>query len=567
MATNPMLPYGPSEPTPTDLPAFRGPDELLERLPTGVAVLEWPSMRLARANAALRRLCARAFGRETAAWDGRLLAWLEERGLLTQIATALALDCAFPRQVVACADMADESSLWLAVEAVPLMDDGRASVGVREALLHLTDCTDERRERLRAERALYSAQLYAEGLEAALEHLTDGVAILDAAGHIRAYNRAALAYARNRRAVERARTHGIRLEPIWALRWPDGTAATEIERPEWRAMLTGAPRTGVEMLLERERGGDLPVRCSAAPLRDELGGIAGVVVAYHDMSAIKEIERLKDEFISTASHELRQPLTVIQGQAQLLNRHLARAEHGLSRSLRVALTPPVASIAAQTSRLNALVSDLLDVSRLQAGQLQVETAPMPLVELVRGVVEQQRGVSSTHPIELRAEPAGEEGALVVACDRRRIEQVLMNLLSNAIKYSPDGGVVTVTVGELAEGDARLRAVGCEHPQDRPASGPFALVCVRDVGIGIPRELLSHLFERFFRAPNTSGIQGTGLGLYICRKLARAHGGDLWVNSAGEGAGTTFSLALPLAPPVAKVAPPRPTDQGSDRRRG
>ncbi len=545
MASHPLHARHSDEPTAPAPAALGNSDDLFERLPAAALVIEFPTPRLTRYNLALRRLCACALGHEAAAWDGRLLAWLEKRGVLAQIATALALDCAFPRQVVECPCAGEGGPLWLAVEAAPLAMRETPEGLAREALVQISDWTEERRERLRAERALFSAQLYAEGLEAALEHLADGVTILDATGHIRAYNRAALAYARNRRAVERARARGMRLEPIWELRWPDGTTPREIERPELRAMLTGGGVVGVDALLVRERGGSLPVLVSAVPLRDESGGIAGVVTAYHDVTAIKEVERLKDEFISIASHELRQPLTVIQGQAQLLRRHLAReeAQGALPQRTRTALLGPVEAITAQTARVNGLVSELLDVSRIQAGQLKLEPAPTSLVELVRGVVEQQRAVSTRHTLEVRiALPQG-TADLVAACDRRRVEQILMNLLSNAIKYSPEGGTIAIEIGMMAE------ASGSEHTvtgERRSVRAPAALITVRDCGIGIPPEALPRLFERFFRASNAAGIAGTGLGLYICRQLAWAHGGDLWAESAGDGVGAAFHIALPLA---------------------
>jgi two-component system, OmpR family, phosphate regulon sensor histidine kinase PhoR len=532
-------------------------EDLLEYVPVGVLVIELPSLRITRTNEAMRRLCMRAFGRECAEPDGRLISWMTERGLLAQVATALALGCTFPRQIVECPGEGSVGQLWLAIEVAPLTIQDTPDGVRRRVLIQFTDCTEERRERLRSERALFSAQLYAEGLEAALEHLTEGVTILDASGDLRAYNRAALTLARNRRAVERARAHGARLEPIWDLRAADGTVPDETARPEWRALLTGAPVNGVEMLLIRERGEPLPVLVSAAPLRDESGAVSGVVTALHDLTALKAVERLKDEFISNASHELRQPLTVIRGQAQMLRRYLARAgaQGTLPAAVSSAFAGQVEGINAQTARLDRLVSDLLEVSRLQAGEVQLELARVSLVEIVRGVVEQQRHVSARHTLDLRVGRYGQ--GIMVECDRRRIEQILMNLIANAIKYSPDGGTVTIEVGSLTEKCVR------EQPEiggQRRVQAPAGLVKVADQGIGIPPESLPRLFERFFRARNASGIQGTGLGLYICRQLAWAHGGNLWAESGGEGAGTAFHLALPLI--ISAEEPPHPVTTSS-----
>ena len=155
----------------------------------------------------------------------------------------------------------------------------------------------------------------------------------------------------------------------------------------------------------------------------------------------------------------------------------------------------------------------------------------------------QRATSLDHDILLEPGPPDGATKLEGRWDGGRIEQIVMNLLNNAVKYSPRGGLITVGVTLLPNGyipETRLPG------RPRKVAAPAAHIAITDEGIGIPVEAQKRLFERFFRAGNTVGIQGKGLGLFICRQLAWAHGGDLWVASAGNGKGSVFHLILPLA---------------------
>jgi signal transduction histidine kinase len=157
-------------------------------------------------------------------------------------------------------------------------------------------------------------------------------------------------------------------------------------------------------------------------------------------------------------------------------------------------------------------------------------------------VEQQRTADPHHHFRLDVEAPAALRDLEGYWDSRRIEQILMNLLSNAVKYSPAGTEVRVRVSVLPEG-----YIPAQRQASRPrrVAGPAALVAISDEGIGMAEDALTRLFDRFYRAPNATGIPGTGLGLYICRQLAWAHQGDLWAESAGIERGSTFRLVLPL----------------------
>jgi len=228
----------------------------------------------------------------------------------------------------------------------------------------------------------------------------------------------------------------------------------------------------------------------------------------------------RDTFFSVAAHELKTPLTALLGQAQLFQR---RAQREASLSARDQRSLDV--VVAQAQRLNSLIAELLDVSRIEHGRLALERAPLDLNLLVARVIEELQATIETHSIRCEGLSSA---PLLIDGDALRLEQVLHNLLSNAVKYSPDGGEVTVRLSRAAD---------------------EALVAISDSGIGIPAQALPQLFERFFRAPNaeTRSISGMGVGLFVVREIVTLHGGRLLVTST-EGQGSTFTMILPLATP-------------------
>jgi signal transduction histidine kinase len=226
--------------------------------------------------------------------------------------------------------------------------------------------------------------------------------------------------------------------------------------------------------------------------------------------------RARDEFLSIASHELRNPVAGMKGAAQMLRRDEQRGTldgKQIDRSVWI--------IEQTANRLATLTEDLLDVSRLQQGVLPLRPQVTDLAALVQSVVTRLQEGGSAHQLvpDLTCSPC----PLVI--DPDRVEQVLDNLLGNAIKYSPDGGEIHVALSAQDEG---------------------ILLSVRDAGIGLPAGVSERIFEPFGRAANAVGrnIQGLGLGLYICRQVTEQHGGRLWAKSDGEGKGTTLRLWLP-----------------------
>jgi signal transduction histidine kinase len=223
----------------------------------------------------------------------------------------------------------------------------------------------------------------------------------------------------------------------------------------------------------------------------------------------------KDEFISIASHELRTPLTSMKLLTQLVQRQLERAG--------IPMMPQMARIERAIARMEQLINDLLDVSRIEAGKLELRPEPCQLTELCQQVVDEQ--ATATQRAIVFTAPGG---PVEVEADTDRLGQVITNLLSNALKYSPATAPVSLTLEQ---------------------EGETVILCVRDEGPGIPADALPHIFDRFYRVPGIevqsgSGV-GLGLGLHICREIVERHGGQIWAEST-IGAGSAFYVALPLA---------------------
>ncbi len=244
----------------------------------------------------------------------------------------------------------------------------------------------------------------------------------------------------------------------------------------------------------------------------------------------QEAIRVRDEFLAVASHEFKNPLTTLLGNAQLLARRFERSEHASDRDRR-----SIKAMVSQAERLTRMVSSLLDVSRLQSGRFALHWQQVELRSLLQRLVEEIGPTLTVHRLQLQVatEP------LVILGDDLRLHEVFQNLMQNAIKYSPEGGPIAIDV-------ARSRS--------------WATVAVRDEGIGIPQDSLPHLGRRYYRAANAHEhrLDGVGLGLYVVNQIIALHGGTLDIASS-EGVGSTFTVRLPLA----QEDPPESTDAATD----
>ncbi|HEX6556118.1 MAG TPA: ATP-binding protein [Ktedonobacteraceae bacterium] len=300
--------------------------------------------------------------------------------------------------------------------------------------------------------------------------------------------------------------------------------------------LTGVTVMNQE-LIAGEAGESVPLTLSisAAPLHDasqvQMGPI-GVVAVLNDVTANKQIEKLKDEFVSVVSHELRSPLTAIKGYTQHLIRRIDRRlrktqqEQQQSSAISAVDLPDnydlrsLSIIQSQADHLERLVNDLLDLSQVQWGKLHLQYSSFYLADVLVESVRSVQASAEQHTIYL---DIAVQDTKIVA-DKMRMSQVIGNILDNAIKYSPQGGQVTVKLEER-EGDY--------------------FVSITDQGIGISQEYLDHIFERFYRVRNTASRQysGIGLGLYVTRAIVEEHGGHIWVTN-NKGLGCTFSFTVP-----------------------
>lgn len=238
--------------------------------------------------------------------------------------------------------------------------------------------------------------------------------------------------------------------------------------------------------------------------------IATLITVFNKLMAqIRENVKKKDEFIGIASHELKTPLTTIKGYIEMLK--LMEDEYPKKQFVESAFK--------NVLKLEDLVKDLLDVSKIESGQLQLENEEFDMSRLVDETIASAQMISTTHKIVRQGEIKEE----LICADRKRIEQVLINLLSNAVKYSPGEKEVIVN---LQKKEKEL------------------IITIRDFGIGIPEEEHELIFDRFYRTKGSSvHISGFGLGLYICRDIIRRHAGKIWVESKKKG--TLFNFSLPI----------------------
>jgi len=245
---------------------------------------------------------------------------------------------------------------------------------------------------------------------------------------------------------------------------------------------------------------------------------------------LQELDKLKSQFLSIASHELKTPITAMSGFVQIAVRRIKR-RLGAGRPSEVdwrkeeeTLLEQLEVVQRQTGKLARLVDELLDVSRIESGRLELRVADVDLPELVAEVMRRHQLMATKHELRLHYDP---DRNLGVRGDRDHLEQVLNNLIGNAMKYSPTGGVIDVTVARAGENEVE--------------------VSVGDHGIGIRPAELARVFGLFYRSPDRDArdVGGMGLGLYITKEIVDRHNGRIWADSE-LGQGTTFHVALPAS---------------------
>jgi PAS domain S-box-containing protein len=360
----------------------------------------------------------------------------------------------------------------------------------------------------------------AEGFQLLFESVKDyAIYVLDTHGVVTSWNAGA----------ERIKGYGVReaVGSHFSRFYPEA----DVQAGKCEADLEVAAREGRfedEGYRVRKDGTRFWANVVITPLRDKQGGLIGYAKVTRDLTERRKAEherlmlaqaqesnRVKDEFLATISHELRTPLSAILGWAQLLG----------ARSNEPYLAKGIETIRRNAQAQARIIEDVLDVARITSGKLGLETRPLDLVPLVRTGVEGMRIAAEAKGLELLL--SVRSPSMTLSGDPTRLQQVLWNLLSNAVKFTPAGGRIEVLLD---------------------SSPTHALLTITDSGSGIEPEFLPHVFERFSQSDGSSARRagGLGLGLAIVRHLVELHGGQVNVESAGKGRGSSFSVVLPRA---------------------
>ena len=397
----------------------------------------------------------------------------------------------------------DGSFLWIEIVGLNLLHEP----GIESIVWNYRDVTE--RKQLTEEVARAKEQL-----EAILLNVADGIIVVDgndrviyandSAAHNSGFPSAAAMLASSQGNI----AHRHDMYAVWDA-W--GRPLPASERPTAQAF-RGKPAQALVKYQSKTTGHVYWSMVRAHPIFDEQGQVQCVVCVYTDVTAQKELEQRKDHFISMASHELRTPLTVLNAYTQLLHERFVVED-------RQEAVLYLSKMNDQITKLTNLVVNLLDISKMQVGQIEMAREAVDMDALAHEVVESLQPTTGHHLL-IEGEARGN-----IAGDRERLGQVLMILLNNAIKYSPHADTVVVRIAR---------------------AGDMLTVAVQDNGIGIGKEHLGRLFERFFRvlSKKDKTYPGLGIGLYIAHEIILRHGGKMWVESV-EGKESTFYFSLPM----------------------
>ncbi len=323
---------------------------------------------------------------------------------------------------------------------------------------------------------------------------------------------------------------------VLTFRRADGREVSLAEFPLAQVLSTGETVRAEEIVVEVPDGRSVTTLVNVTPIYAEEGEVASVVVTLQDMTPQEELERLRAEFLGMVSHELRVPLTSIKGATTtLLASSTVLDPVEMRQFYRI--------IDHQADRMRDLISDLLDVTRIETGSLSVTPEPTDVASLVDEARNTFLSGGGRNTLEMDLPPV----LPWVMADKRRIVQVLTNLLSNAARYSEASAAI------------RLTAV---------REDCYVGISVADEGRGVPADLLPHLFRKFSPVASEHGereTQGTGLGLAICKGIVEAHGGRVWADSDGPGLGTKFTFTVPVAEEIPSVSGPQTARQTKHSR--
>jgi PAS domain S-box-containing protein len=346
-------------------------------------------------------------------------------------------------------------------------------------------------------------------LQAIVEQLPVGVTITDNQGRVIQVNKKVESILGTRIPLG----YEVGKGPILPTEVRDGKQYTPSQGPLGQVLAKKKTTVTKDFIVTRKDGKRIYLQASASAIHNSTGKLIAVAQIVQDTTQQKELEKRKDDFVNMASHELKTPITSMKLYIDLLAVRLKKFND--ERALKT-----LGSINQQTERLQELVNDLLDVSRIQTGKLTFTKEEFRLDKLVAETIEDLRGMAKQQQITFSGKTP-----IKVKADRFRIYQVITNLVTNAVKYSADGKEIRIKVKR---------------------NGSDAIVSVEDFGIGIAREQQKKVFERLYQVMDDKGktFPGFGMGLYISKEIITRHKGKIWVVSE-KGKGSTFYFTLPL----------------------
>ncbi|HVQ44924.1 MAG TPA: ATP-binding protein [Candidatus Saccharimonadia bacterium] len=367
--------------------------------------------------------------------------------------------------------------------------------------------------------AKLSGQLSTEQIkaDAIVSSIGEGVMVVDSLRRIQVFNKAA----QNLSGWDESSAQNIDYNLVLQLRTTDDQPLNDLNDPFNEAWRKQAEIVHDNLTTTTRSGHKIQLSLSISPLFDDHGAPSGAIALFRDISKEKEVERQKDEFVSTASHEMRTPVAAIEGYISLaMNANVATVDDRAKKYLGKAHDT--------IQHLGELFRDLLSVTKAEEGQLGGHIDAINLGELVQSTVDDMQFTIQKKNLTLVYQIGGQSGKAIaplyyVAANPERLREVLMNLIDNAGKFTTEGGIKVTLEGNEKE----------------------ATVGISDTGVGIAPEDIGHLFQKFYRIDNsaTRTIGGTGLGLYLCRRVIELFNGRIWVESK-VGEGSTFRFTLP-----------------------
>jgi PAS domain S-box-containing protein len=336
--------------------------------------------------------------------------------------------------------------------------------------------------------------------------LAEGVYVLDTAGRCTFVNPAA----EHLLGWTDTELRGQSIDVVFPIPATHSPSTDAVPSPILNMLRVGTMHRDEHALFVHRDGGMVPTAYAAAPIIAD-GQVVGAVITFRDMTEVRRLQQLRDDYLALISHDLRAPLTTIVGRAQLLLRRLT--QHGFAREAESAKI-----IVESSFRMNDMIEDLLDRSHSDTNTQAHPRATIDLVAMVRHMIDQTMEPDVGTQIALQG-----ISILPVIVEVGQLERVIVNMLTYALKFSPPDRPIVVEVAQQAM---------------------EAIVSITDQGIGIAPEALPHLFEKHYRAHAVGQIAGNGLGLYSSRLIMEALGGRIWVEST-LGVGSTFMIALPL----------------------